>query len=70
MSRKPYKNIRTDQGQKGIYKCKQCGKVWLDDPKGVNDKDFCSEECEKHYNAQSKPDLDKSPIEGKKEQLL
>lgn len=51
MARKPYKKARSEDSQRGVYQCQNCKEIFLDSPKGINDKDFCSEQCKKAYEA-------------------
>lgn len=70
MSKKPHSNLNIGNGQKGIQQCKECEEVFIGDFEDVNDKEFCSEECQKHYEAKQKPSIENSPLDGNKDVIM
>lgn len=54
MSKKPFEKLNNTNDQKGIYQCKNCKKIFLDTPKGINSKDFCSKNCETAFEERKK----------------
>lgn len=69
-SKKPHERLTVNGGQKGVRECLECGKFFFPDFEKAKRQKFCSPECEDHYEANQKPDIDNSILNSSKDVIM